>query len=163
MLAPHLAQTGRRAASGTNKAGAVCSSTPTPSALRSLAGFRCASVRPLDGSACVAPMSQVRPDMDIVAASGTPPALYRRTRRSNALCPLGLQDRIFRYCEYSTGSLGVYYTTTLDHSRGIGGHTCTPIVVVGLARGVCPMSSRIHGRYLCSSDGIADAGADQRG
>jgi hypothetical protein len=34
----------------------MCSSTPTPSALRSLAGCRCASVRPFDGSACAAPM-----------------------------------------------------------------------------------------------------------
>ncbi len=58
--------------------------------------------------------SREAPDVDTVAASGTPPALYRRTGRSNALCPLGLQDRIYRYCEYSTGSLWVLYLRLLS-------------------------------------------------
>ena len=97
--------------------------------------------------ACLPPAgSREAPDVDTLAASGTPPALHRRTGRSNALCPLGLQDRIYRYCEYSTGSLGVYDylgLPTLGYSRGICGHACMPVVVVGLARGVCSMSLRM--------------------
>ncbi len=85
MLAQPLAHMHRRAAFGTKKAVMMCTSTLTPSALRALVLYRCASVRPFAGSACAAPAveASMRNTCNECGHNGsdtTPPLVVKQTR-----------------------------------------------------------------------------------
>ena len=63
----------------------MCSSTPSPSALRALARYRCASVRPFAGSDCAAPaveasMLNTCSKCGHNGSDATPPLVVKQTR-----------------------------------------------------------------------------------